>query len=55
MVHDLLAEAERLDLVEWRCDFHRHPELGFEERLTADKVARHLEGLGWDVQTGVAY
>ena len=54
MVHDLLAEAERLDLVEWRRDVHRHPELGFEEHLTADKVARHLKGLGWDVQTGIA-
>jgi len=51
---DFLAEAQLLDLVHWRRDLHRHPELGFEERRTAGIVARHLEGLGYEVETGVA-
>jgi amidohydrolase len=49
------TEAERLapELVAWRRDLHRHPELGFEERRTADFVASRLEGLGLEVRTGV--
>ena len=37
-----------------RRDFHKHPELGFQEFRTAGKIAAYLEGLGLDVQTGVA-
>ena len=37
----------------WRRDFHRHPELGFEEQRTAGIVARELAQLGMEVQTGV--
>jgi amidohydrolase len=50
------AEAERLRerLIGWRRDFHRHPELAFEERRTAEIVADHLRRLGYQVQTGVA-
>lgn len=40
-------------LVEWRRDFHRHPELGFEEVRTAGIVADHLRTLGLEVSTGV--
>jgi amidohydrolase len=49
------AEAERLasELVGWRRDLHRHPELGFEEHRTAGFVASRLEGLGLEVKTGV--
>jgi amidohydrolase len=54
MTADFLAEAERLDLVAWRRDLHRHPELGFQEQRTAGIVARHLEQLGYEVTTGVA-
>jgi len=41
------------DLVTWRRDLHRHPELGFEERRTASFVASCLEGLGLEVRTEV--
>ena len=48
-------EAEELlpRLVEWRRDFHRHPELGFQEVRTAGIVAAHLQELGLEVTTGV--
>jgi amidohydrolase len=37
-----------------RRDFHRHPELGFHEFRTANKVAEYLERLELEVKTGVA-
>ena len=40
-------------LVNWRRDFHMHPELGFQETRTAAKAAEVLGGLGWRVRTGV--
>ncbi|MCY4410597.1 MAG: amidohydrolase [Caldilineaceae bacterium] len=48
-------EADELlpKLVEWRRDFHRHPELGFQEVRTAGVVAAHLQELGLEVSTGV--
>jgi amidohydrolase len=48
MVDELKKEAEALekDLVEWRRDFHRHPEVEFEERRTSRVVRKFLEGLG---------
>ncbi len=50
---DYLTEAKQLDLVSWRRDLHRHPELGFHEIRTAGIVARHLGELGLEIQTGV--
>ena len=52
---NFLREAEELfdytrDL---RRDFHRHPELGFQEVRTAGIVARELTELGLEVSTGV--
>lgn len=35
-----------------RRDFHRHPELGFQEERTKAKVAAHLRGLGLEVHEG---
>jgi amidohydrolase len=53
---DLLNEA--LDLFEYtrglRRDFHRHPELGYQEVRTAGIVARELKALGLEVATGIA-
>ena len=48
-------EADELlpQLVEWRRDFHRHPELGFQEVRTAGVVAAHLQTLGLEVSAGV--
>ena len=55
MTIDYLADAEALrdELVERRRDFHRHPELAFEEHRTAGIVAEELNQLGLEVQTGV--
>jgi amidohydrolase len=36
-----------------RRDFHRHPELGFQEFRTAQKVAGELRALGLEVSTGI--
>jgi amidohydrolase len=36
-----------------RRDFHRHPELGFQETRTAGIVARELTALGMEVTTGI--
>jgi len=54
-IRDLQQEAEELAprLVEWRRDFHMHPELGFTEVRTGGIVARHLQDLGLEVTTGV--
>jgi len=37
-----------------RRDFHRHPELGFQEIRTAGIVARELNSFGLEVSTGIA-
>jgi len=41
-------------LIEVRRDIHAHPELAFEEVRTAGVVARELERLGIEHQTGIA-
>ncbi len=54
-ISNLQSEATTLkdQLIAWRRDFHRHPELGFQEFRTSGIVARHLSSLGLEVQTGV--
>jgi len=47
------AEAMREELVARRRDLHRHPELAFQEVRTAGIVAKELQALGLEVQTGV--
>ncbi|MDT8428074.1 MAG: amidohydrolase [Pseudomonadales bacterium] len=42
-------------VIEWRRDFHQHPELGNREFRTAGIIADHLQALGMDVQTGIAH
>ncbi len=52
------AAAARIEarLIQWRRDFHEHPELGNREFRTAAVVADHLRALGLDeVRTGVAH
>ena len=52
---DFRQEAEKhFDyMVEQRRDFHRHPELGFQETRTSGIVADTLTELGMEVQRGV--
>jgi amidohydrolase len=54
-IQNLKSEAYLLkdQLVAWRQDFHRHPELGFQEFRTSSIVAKYLSSLGMEVQTGV--
>ncbi len=42
------------ELIQLRRDFHMHPELGFNEFRTSEKVAEYLEGCGIRVTRGVA-
>src|SRR4051794_27739936 len=42
------------DMTAWRHDIHAHPETAFEERRTAETVARLLESFGIAVDRGVA-
>ncbi len=55
MKPDFLALAEQLlpEMSARRRDFHRHPELGFQEVRTAGIVAQELNRLGLEVTTGV--
>ena len=54
-IQNIKSEADALkdQLITWRRDFHRHPELGFQEFRTSGIVAKHLSALGLEVQTGV--
>lgn len=52
ILHDA-AQAIAEQVVAWRRDFHRHPELGLEEHRTAGIVAAHLRSLGFAVEEGV--
>jgi amidohydrolase len=40
-------------LIDWRREFHMHPELGFQETRTAARVAEVLTALCYQVRTGV--
>ena len=42
-------------VIAWRQDFHQNPELGNREVRTAAVVAKHLQSLGFDVKTNVAF
>jgi amidohydrolase len=42
-------------VIEWRRDFHQHPELSNREFRTAKLIAAHLKSLGLEVQTGIAH
>jgi amidohydrolase len=48
---DVLSLTE--EMIALRRDFHRHPELGFQETRTAGIVAERLRALGYTVRTGL--
>jgi amidohydrolase len=41
------------EIIEWRREFHMHPELGFQEIRTSGRVAEELEKLGYRVRRNV--
>ena len=47
------AEQIRDQLIEWRRDFHKHPELSFQEFRTAGIVADTLKSFGIETMTEV--
>ncbi len=51
---DKSADKIEPKVIEWRRDFHEHPELGNREVRTAGIIAKHLTSLGMEVKTGVA-
>ncbi len=52
---EIHAAALKLEskTIEWRRDFHQHPELGNREFRTAKIIADHLRSLGLEVKEGV--
>jgi len=51
---DRLAEELMPQVVAWRRDFHKNPELGNRETRTSKVIADELRKLGFTVTTGVA-
>jgi amidohydrolase len=47
------TQSRFADMQAWRHDFHRNPELGFEENRTADLVAKLLTSFGLEVHQGI--
>jgi len=52
---DATAASIESKVIEWRRDFHAHPELSNRETRTAGIVAEHLRSLGLEVRTGIAH
>jgi amidohydrolase len=54
---ELDAAATELEprIIDWRRDFHEHPELANREVRTSGRVAEHLRSLGLEVRTGIAH
>ena len=52
---DAAAAALAPRVIDWRRDFHSHPELGNREFRTSGKVEKHLRSLGLEVTTGIAH
>jgi len=57
MNDEIAAEATEIEaqLIEARRWFHQHPELSNREEKTGAEIARRLEAMGYEVQTGVAH
>ena len=50
-----LIDKVESKVIDWRRHFHANPELSNREFETAKVIAKHLESLGIEVQTGVAH
>ncbi len=50
---DAAAKAVEAKTIEWRRDFHTHPELSNREVRTAEQISKRLRALGMEVKTGV--
>ena len=50
---ELSTEYLADQMTDWRRDFHRHPELGFDENRTSARVAELLESFGLEVHRGI--
>ncbi len=48
MIEDLKKDIEKIkgELIEWRRDFHRHPEIAFHEQRTSTTIREFLQKLG---------
>jgi amidohydrolase len=51
---DRLAAEVEPQVIEWRRDIHKNPELSNREYRTGKLVAEHLQKLGMEVRTGIA-
>ena len=51
----VISEQLEQKVIEWRRHLHQHPELSNREFNTANVIAEHLNGLGLEVQTGIAH
>ncbi len=49
-----LSSVEKKALIEWRRDFHKHPELAYQEERTSEVVARKLSEFGYPIQKKIA-
>ncbi|MFW5790452.1 MAG: M20 metallopeptidase family protein [Bacillota bacterium] len=49
-----LADRIEAEMIGWRREIHMNPELGFEEKETAELISRVLTELGIPHQTGIA-
>lgn len=47
------VEEMRGELIALRRDLHRHPEPGFEEYYTSEKVADYLKSCGYEITAGI--
>jgi amidohydrolase len=52
---DEQAKVIENQVIEWRRHIHQYPELSNRETKTAAYIAKHLQSLGLEVQTGVAH
>lgn len=50
-----ISEQLEQKVIEWRRDLHQNPELSNREFRTAKVVAKHLEDLGLEVESGIAF